>query len=164
MSIFKPNLDRYTSARFVAPVDDYELEVTSVRPRQQEIKKGGRAGQKMNILTVNTKIVTAANSGTEYTDKLVSFDFIINAEDDSFNRALRFAANCLGFQAGGPDAEKYDREFIERYGDADWSVDFEGGKVGAAWESLAKARVNVVTKMGGNTEYPRADIASSRPI
>lgn len=165
MSIFKPTFDKYSSARFVAPADEYEIEVTSIRPRQLEIKKGDRAGQKMNMLTVNSKIISGSSSGKELVDKVISLDFIVNTDqEDGFNRVLRFAANCLGINAGGVNAEQYDAEFIQRFGDKDWSVDFESGTVGDGWSQLVKTRVIVQTKVGGTTEYPNVQLAGSRPF
>lgn len=164
-SLFKPALDRYTSVRFVAPTDEYEVEVTSVKPKQVDIKKGDRAGQKMNMLTITTRIISGNSSGKEFADKLIPIDFIINTDqEDGWNRALRFAANCLGIHAGGLEAEQHDAEFIERFGDRDWSADFAAGTVGDGWSQLTKARVIITTKSGGTTEYPRADLAGSRPF
>ena len=165
MSIFKANLAGYTSVRFVAPTDEYEVEVTSIKPKVVEIKKGKNAGSMMHMLNFNTKIIQTTGEDKRFADKFIPLDFIINVDqEDGWNRVLRFAANCLGIQAGGVEAEKFDEEFTTRFGNEDWSVDFETNELGNGWSGLTGARVIVSTKMGGTTEYPRADLASSRPF
>jgi hypothetical protein len=165
MSIFKADFSKYTSSRFVAPADEYEVQVTSIKPKTVEIKKGDRIGQKMHMLGFNTKIVQTTNEDKTNADKFIPIDFIINVDqEDGWNRILRFAANCLGIQAGGVDADKFDEEFRERYGNEDWSVDFETNAIGNGWSGLVGSRVIVTTAVGGTVEYPRPDLKGSRPF
>lgn len=164
-SIFKPGLDKYTTVRFVAPADEYEVQVTSLKTKTVEIKNGKRAGEKMYVVTVNTKIIATTGGDNSLADKLIPLDFIVNVDqEDGWNRILRFAANCLGINAGGQEAEKYDAEFRERYGDRDWGIDFDTNTLGDGWTQLVNSRVIVTTAVGGTTEYQRPELKGSRPF
>jgi len=162
MSIFKPNFDNFSTRPFVLPAGEWEIEVASLKLRSVDIKNGDRAGQKMYMITVASRVITATDGDTELANKPFTFDLIINPDqEDGYTRALAFAMSCVGIRSGSAES---DREFAERFGNDDWSVDTDAGTLGTAWTALAKSRVIAVTKMGGTLDRPRADISYTRPI
>lgn len=162
MSIFKPNFDSFTSKAFVLPADEWELEVAKVSFRSVDIKKGDRAGQKMYMISVANRVISTTDGDKEFANKPATFDFIINTDQpDGFNRVLRFAMVCNGIVPGTDEA---DAEFRERFGQEDWSIDVENGKLGSGWEMLKTKRYIGATKVGGNLEYPRAELGAIRPF
>lgn len=162
MSLFKPQFDNFSSKAFVLPAGEWELEVASLKLRSVDIKKGDRAGQKMYMITVSNRVIKATDGSDEMANKPFVFDIIINHDQpDGFNRALKFAMSCVGIVSGTDEA---DEEFKARFGNDDWSVDIDEGKLGDAWNALAKMRYIGVTKVGGTLEYPRAELSYSRPF
>jgi hypothetical protein len=161
-SIFKPNFDKFSSKVFVLPPDEYEFEIGAPKLRSVDIKKGDRAGQKMHMLSVPTRVIRTVAGDTEFENKPTSFDFIINVDkEDGFNRILMFAMAANGIVPGTDEA---DAEFKERFGNEDWSVDVETATLGTGWQMLQKKRFIGNVKRGGNTVYPRAELASFRPF
>ncbi len=161
-SIFKPNFDKFSSKVFVLPPDEYELEIGALKLRSVDIKKGDRAGQKMHMLTVPTRVIRTVAGDAEFENKPTSFDFIINVDqEDGFNRILRFAMVANGIIPGSDAA---DVEFKERFGNEDWSVNVESGELGTGWQMLQKKRFIGTVVAGGNMEYPRAELKFFRPF
>ncbi len=162
MSIFRPNLDNFSSKVFVLPPNEYELEIGALKLRSVDIKRGDRAGQKMHMLSVPTRVISTTSGDTEFANKPTTFDFIINVDqEDGFNRILRFAMVANGIVPGSDAA---DVEFKERFGNEDWSVDVDTATLGTGWQMLQKKRFIGNVKRGGNTEYPRAELTSFRPF
>ena len=163
MSMFKPAFDKFSSKMFVLPTNDYELEIGVLKTKSVEIKKGDRAGQKMYMFNVPLRVVSTADGDTEFANKLINVDFIVNVDqDDGFNRVLKLAMAANGIVPGTDDA---DNEFRTRFGNEDWSVDFETNTLGTAWQMLQKKRIIANVAIGGNTEYPRNEIKGTpRPI
>lgn len=162
MSIFKPNLDSFTSKIFTLPAGEWELEVAKVALRSVDIKKGDRAGQKMYMISVSNRVIGTSDGDKELANKPAQFDFIINPDQpDGFNRVLKFAMACNGIVAGTDEA---DEEFRSRFGNEDWSVDVENGVLGTGWQMLAKKRYIGNTVIGGNLEYPRPELKNFRPF
>jgi hypothetical protein len=162
MSLFKPQFDNFSTQRFNLGAGEWEIEIASLKLRSVEIKKGDRAGQKMHMITVNSRVISDSNGDTTNANKPFSFDLIINPDEPTgFNNVLKLAMACVGIRSGTAEA---DAEFTERFGNDDWSVDTDTGTLGSAWHALAKSRVIAVTKNGGNIEYPRTDLSYARPI
>jgi hypothetical protein len=162
MSIFKPNLDKFSSKVFIAPANEYEVEVASVKYRAVDIKNGARAGQKMHMIDVATRIIADTSGDKEFENKPISVSFILDPErEDSFDRLIRFVMCCKGIR---PGSEESDNEFKTRFGDLDLSVDIESGEIGAGYASLAKNRVivNVGIRTQGDKQYQ--DYKSCRPF
>jgi len=161
MSIFKPNLDKFSSKIFIAPANEYEVEVGVAKLRTVDIKKGDRAGQKMHIVAFPTRIVADASGDVEFKDKPLNVDFIIGDGEDAFNRLLRFVMTCVGIMPGSDEA---DEEFRERYGDADYSVDTETGTLGTGYAALQKARVIVNVDINSQGDKQYQNFKGSRPL
>jgi len=162
MSLFKPQFDNFSTQRFNLGAGEWEIEIASLKLRSVEIKKGDRAGQKMHMITINSRVISDSNGDTTNANKPFSFDLIINPEEEGgFNNVLKLAMACVGIRSGSAEA---DAEFTSRFGNDDWSVDTDSGTLGTAWHALAKSRVIAVTKNGGNIEYPRTDLSYARPI
>ena len=163
MGMFKPALDKFSSKVFILPTNDYELEIGVLKTKSVDIKKGERAGQKMYMFNVPFRIVSSADGDTEFANKLINIDFIVNTDqEDGFNRVLKLAMAANGIIPGTDDA---DNEFRTRYGNENWSVDFDSNTLGGAWLSLQKKRIIANVVIGGNTEYPRNEIKGvPRPI
>lgn len=162
MSIFKPNLDRFSSKVFIAPANEYEVEVASVKYRAVDIKNGARAGQKMHMIDIATRIIADTSGDKEFENKPVSVSFILDPErEDSFDRLIRFVMCCKGIR---PGSEESDNEFKTRFGDLDLSVDLESGEIGSGYASLTKNRVivNVGIRTQGDRQYQ--DYKSCRPF
>jgi len=161
-SIFKPNLDAFSSKVFILPANEYEFEIGALKLRSADIKNGERAGQKMHMLSVPTRVVQTTSGDTEFANKPTTFDFIINVDQaDGFNRILKFAMAANGIVPGTDEA---DAEFKTRFGGEDWSVDVETGTLGTGWQMLQKKRFVGTTKVGGNMQYPRAELSAFRPF
>lgn len=161
-SIFKPNLDRFQSTIFVAPKNEYEVEVVSVKYRAVDIKNGARAGQKMHIVSAGTRIIADSSGDAQYANKPLNIDFIVDGEnEESFNRLLRFFMCCKGIRPGTDEA---DAEFRERFADADLSIDTDAGTLGAGYQDLLKNRVvvNVDIRTQGDKQYQ--DYKGCRPF
>lgn len=162
MSIYKPNLDKFSSKNFILPAGEWELEVASVKLRSVDIKNGKNAGSKMHMVSVSNRVIASTDGGTELANKPVTFDFIINVDqEDGFKRVLKFAMVCNGIVAGTDEA---DEEFRSRFGGEDWSVDVDSGTLGSGWTMLQNKRFIGSTKRGGNLEYPRAELTTFRPF
>jgi hypothetical protein len=132
MSIFKPNLDKYASTYFVAPIDDYELEVVKVSLSNRKAKE-----VETPVIKVLFRIINAETSGNEYADKPVSQDFWLKTADD-FQGVLRLAQAAMGFEVG---TEAGDEAFKAAAADLDFSVDPDSLVLGTAYEKLVKTRV-----------------------
>lgn len=162
MSIYKPDLDKFSSKTFVLPANEWELEVAKVVLRSVDIKKGDRAGQKMHMVSVSCRVIATTSGETEFANKPTTFDFIVNTDqEDGFTRVLKFAMACNGIVAGTDEA---DEEFRNRFGQEDWSIDTDSNVLGSGWTMLQKKRFIGNTKIGGNLEYPRAELANYRPF
>lgn len=152
MSIFKPNLDKLSTTIFIAPANEYEVEVISARYRVVDIKNGKRAGEKMHIVGFGTRIVSDASGDTQFAGKLINVDFILSEDEASFDRLLRFVMCCKGIR---PGTEEADNEFRQNFGDLDLSVDTENGTLGSAYTDLVKSRliVNVDIRTQNDKQY-----------
>ncbi len=163
MGLFKPALDKFSSKAFVLPNNDYELEIGTLKTKSVDIRNGERAGQKMHMVNVPFRVVSSADGDTEFANKLVTIDFIVNTDqEDGFNRVLKLAMAANGII---PGSDEGDREFVSQYGNEDWSIDFDENKIGTAWAMLNKKRIIAQIVIGGKTEYPRNEIKGNpRPI
>jgi len=152
MSIFKPNLDKFSSTIFIAPPNEYEVEVASAKYRAVDIKNGKRAGEKMHIVAFGTRIIADAAGDAEFAGKLLNVDFIVGDDEASFDRLLRFVMCCKGIRPGTAEA---DEEFRQNFGDLDLSVDTENGTIGSAYTDLVRSRliVNVDIRTQGDKQY-----------
>lgn len=152
MSIFKPNLDKFSSRIFIAPANEYEVEVISAKYRAVEIKNGARAGQTMHMVGLGTRIVADASGDAEFAGKLINVDFIVGEDEASFDRLLRFVMCCKGIR---PGTEEADAEFRTNFGDLDLSIDTENGVLGSAYTDLVKSRliVNVDIRTQGDKQH-----------
>ena len=162
-SLFKPQLDKFSSQVFKLPADEYELQIGSIKPRTVPIRNGEKAGTNMYMLSFSFKVISTTNGETEYANKLITIDFIVNPdESDGFNRVLKLAMAANGII---PGTEEGDNEFISRFGNDDWSVDFENNKIGGAWSGLAQKRVIAQVEIGGKAGYERNQFKGNpRPI
>lgn len=161
-SIFKPNLDKFSSKIFVAPANEYEVEVGSVKYRAIEIKNGARAGQKMHMVDVATRIIADTAGDKEFENKPLSISFILDADrEDSFDRLLKFVMCCKGIK---PGSDESDNEFKSRFGDLDLSVDPEVGALGAGYETLQKNRVIVTVGIRTQGDKQYQDYKGCRPF
>lgn len=161
MSIYKPDLDKFSSVRFVAPMDEYEVELGAPKLRTVQIKNGERAGQNMHIVAVPARIIANGDGDTEYANKIVSVDFILDENPESFSRLLRFFATVNGITMG---TEGADNQFKEQFADADFSVDPESGELGAAIMSMQKGRVVVKLNVSSRGDSQFNQLGGSRPI
>jgi hypothetical protein len=162
MSIFKPNLDNFTTKFFVLPAGEWELEVAKVSLRSVDIRNGKNAGNKMHMVSVSNRVIGTSEGDKDLANKSATFDFIVNVDQaDGFNRVLKFAMVCNGIVAGTDEA---DAEFRQRFGGEDWSVDVETGTLGSGWTMLQNKRYIGTTVIGGNLEYPRPELKSFRPF
>lgn len=163
MSMFKPAFDKFSSKAFVLPINEYEFAIGTPKTKTVDIKNGERAGQKMYIMSFPLKVVSDTNGDTEYANKIVTVDFIINTDqDDAFNRVLKVAMAANGIVPGTDDA---DNEFRSRFGNDDWSVNFETNTLGSAWTMLNTKRFVSQMKIGGKAGYERNELAGlPRPI
>jgi hypothetical protein len=165
MGLFNLNLDNYSSKAFILPADEYELQIGVLKTDVKDIKNGPNAGQKMYMLKVPFKVIATSNGDTTNANKTVTIDYIVDMDrPDGFNRVLKLAQAANGIIPGGVNADDADNEFKTRFGNEDWSVDFEENKLGTAWTMLNQKRVIANVKIGGKTEYQRNEIASVRPI
>ncbi len=142
--VFAPNLDKFSSAYFVAQKDTYELEVIKVTYRTQEAldKRQGSPtnGQKVKrpIVSVLFRIIKGDSNGTEFADKPVSADFWLGDEDRDWQKLLAFVGTCKGIEMY---TEEGDEKFKSVARTLDLSVDEDTGTLGAAYAGLANARV-----------------------
>lgn len=153
MSIFKPNLDKFSSKIFVAPANEYEVEVASVKYRAVDIRNGARAGQKMHMVDVSCRIISDSSGDKEYENKPVSVSFILDTDrEESFDRLIKFVMCCKGIRPGTEDA---DNEFKTRFGQLDLGVDLDSGELGSGYAELQKSRVivNVGIRTQGDKQY-----------
>lgn len=165
MGLFNLSLDNYSSKAFILPADEYELQIGVLKTKTVDIKNGERAGQKMYMFQVPFKVIATSNGDTTHANKTVTIDYIVNTDQpDGFNRILKLAQAANGIIPGGVNADDSDNEFRTRFGNEDWSVDFEENKLGTAWQMLNQKRVIANVKIGGKTEYQRNEVASVRPI
>jgi len=161
MSIFKPNLDKFSSQMFIAPANEYEVELGVPKHRKVQIKRGERAGQDMHIVAFPTRIIADTSGDAEFANKPLNIDFIVGDDEGSFDRLLKFVMSCKGIQTG---KEEYDEEFKERFGEEDWSVDTENGKLGDGYAGLQKARVIVVVDINAQGDRKFQNFKNSRPF
>lgn len=162
MSIFKPNLDRFSSKMFIAPANEYEVEIATVKYRAVDIKNGARAGQKMHMVDIATRIIADTSGDKEFEGKPLNISFILDADrEDSFDRLIKFVMCCKGLKPGSDDS---DNEFKSRFGDLDLSVDTDSGTLGAGYDSLQKNRViaTVGIRTQGDKQYQ--DYKGCRPF
>lgn len=139
MSIYSPNLDKFTSVFFVAPPDTYELEV--IKPNVKTVEVTDKTTQqktKKPVVSFIMRIVSADSSGEEFKDKPVTVDFWLSDDERDWNNLLRFIAAAKGVKLGSDEA---DDQFRTIAGQMDLSVDAENGKLGAGFDSLKNARV-----------------------
>lgn len=132
MSIFKPNLDTYSSAFFVAPIDDYELELMKISVAKRSI-------QNVDVVVprFSFRIVSGDMTGTEFANKPVNWEPWLKEEKD-FDQILQFGMAAFGIKPGTKQA---DEEFKMRYGSLDWSIDADSNILGEVYEKMLKARV-----------------------
>lgn len=162
MSVFKPNLDKFSSKVFVAPKDDYEVEIAVPKLRVVPIKNGKNAGSNMVIINIPVRIARNADGDTEYQNKPMNLDFIINeGEDESFNRVIRFIMCANGIRPGSDEA---DEEFRTRFGDLDLSVDVEAGTLGAGYATLQKKFVVVTVDVTSRGDQLFQKYLGARPL
>lgn len=163
MSLFKPQLDKFSSQAFKLPVDEYELQIGVIKTRSVDIKNGANAGGKMYMLVVPLKVIATTNGDTTHQNRTITIDMIVNPEqEDGFNRALKLAMAANGII---PGKEESDREFISLYGNEDWSADFENNTLGTAWQMLNQKRFIAQIGIGGKPGYERNEIKGNpRPI
>lgn len=153
MSIFSPNLDKFTAVRFVAPIDTYELEVISLSVNTREVTDKETQQKSIKpIVNVTFRIENGESTKTEYRGKAVTNQFWLGEDDDSWNRLLRFVGAAKGIKFGD---EAGDEAFKQMMATADLSVNSETKQLGAAFESLKKARVKCAlgTKISKGEQY-----------
>lgn len=163
MGLFTPSLDKFSSQAFKLPVDEYELQIGVIKTRTVDIKNGERAGQKMHMLSIPFKVISTTSGDTEHANRTITIDFIVNTDqEDGFNRVLKVAMAANGIIPGTEDA---DREFVSRFGNEDWSVDFDENKLGTAWSMLNQKRIVSNVAIGGKAGYERNEFKGNpRPI
>lgn len=162
MSIFKPNLDKFSSKMFIAPANEYEVEVATVKYRAVDIKNGARAGQKMHMVDIATRIIADTSGDKEFENKPLNVSFILDADrEDSFDRLIKFVMCCKGIR---PGSDESDTEFKTRFGDLDLSVDPEIGSLGAGYDSLQKNRVIVTVGIRTQGDRQYQDYKGCRPF
>lgn len=139
MSIYTPNLDKFTSVYFVAPPDSYELEVIKPSVRTVEVTdKQTQQKTKKPVVAFLLRIVAGDQSGKEFTDKPVSADFWLSEDERDWNKLIRFVGAAKGINGGTDEADAQLRTMLAT---ADLSVDAENNKLGSAYEGLKGARV-----------------------
>lgn len=162
MSIFKPNLDKFSSKMFIAPANEYEVEIATVKYRAVDIKNGARAGQKMHMVDIATRIVADTSGDKEFENKPLNVSFILDAErEDSFDRLIKFVMCCKGLR---PGSDESDTEFKSRFGDLDLSVDPDTGTIGSGYETLQKNRVIVTVGIRTQGDKQYQDYKGCRPF
>jgi hypothetical protein len=149
MKVFKPNLDSYSSAYFVAPPDEYELEIIKFSFRTRTYKDKNDVEQTRPIVSVTFRIVSGATSGTDYADKPVTHDFWLSEDERDWNNLLRFISAAKGIRPGTAEA---DRQLRDAISSLDFSIDVEEGQLGSGYASLVGARVrcNLSTTVAKN--------------
>jgi len=158
LSIFSPNLDAFSSKVFVAPKDEYEVEIASWKVAKITTKNQTT----MYIVNCNTRIISNADGDMEFANKPLQLGFMLNeGNEDDFKRLLMFAMNAKGIKPGTDEA---DAAFREQYGSLNWGIDTEALTVGDGYETLQKARVivNVDVRASGDKQY--TDYKGSRSI
>lgn len=139
MGIYSPNLDKFSSVYFIAPRDEYELEVIKMSVRTVEVTdKKTQTKTKKPVVGCLLRIVSGTETGNEYSDKPVSADFWLSEDERDWNKLLRFVAACKGFKGG---TDEGDEAFRNAIAGLDLSVDPENNKLGSGYEGLVKSRV-----------------------
>lgn len=140
MKVFTPNLDKFKSTFFIAPIDDYELEVIKVGGRTITYDDKDNPGKKITkpVFDVLFGIVNGQQTGTEYKGKPVSINFFVDVEkDDALNAPLALMQACMGIES----SDTGDREFAQKIAGWDVGIDAETGTLGADWQKMVKTRV-----------------------
>jgi hypothetical protein len=160
-SIFKPNLDKFSSKIFVAPANEYEVELGVPKYRAVKINRGDRAGQDMHIISFPSRIIQDTSGDTEFANKPLNIDFIVDENESSFDRLLKFIMTCKGIR---PGADESDEEFRVRFGAEDFSVNTENGELGSGYANLQKARVVVSVDIRTQGDKQYQNFKGSRPF
>lgn len=139
MSVYAPNLDKFTSVFFVAPMDNYELEVIKSSVRTVEVTDPKtQQKEKKPILSFLLRIINGESSGTEFSDKPVNADFWLGNDDRDWQQLLKFVGAVHGITMGTTEA---DEQLREKLAGQDLAVDAEAGTIGTAYTALVKGRV-----------------------
>lgn len=132
MSIFKPNLDRFSSTFYVAPIGVYELEI-------MKLSFAKRKAKEVEVATVNVTLAIRGSDehGDAENNNIVNFTAWLKEEDD-FKQLMVLAMSALGIKPGTRQA---DEEFRIRFGDLDFKVDTDSGTLGSGYDKIVKGRV-----------------------